>query len=128
MCRLEALCNKTWFPTRNNLNSAGEGPSKTCWITKHLTGHKTRVTANNNTKESSFPLKRQILKTAITVLTPREHCPYCEAHIAHLFKESRFYHGSLKVHYRVEEIPQLAQNISQIYPLTQIGWNTYHIF
>ena len=28
MCRLEALCNKTWLPTRNNLNSAGEGPQQ----------------------------------------------------------------------------------------------------
>jgi len=37
---------------------------------KHLTDHKTRVTAENNTKESSLPLKRQILKTAITVLNP----------------------------------------------------------
>jgi len=56
----------TPLPTRNNLNSAGEGPNQTCWNMKHLTDHKTHVTADNNTKESSLPLKRQILNTAIT--------------------------------------------------------------
>jgi hypothetical protein len=88
---------------------------------KHLTDHKTRVIADNNTKESSLPLKRQNPEDSNYSANPREHCPYCEAHIAHLFKESRVFHVSLKVHYRVEEIPQLAQNTRQIYPLMQNG-------
>jgi hypothetical protein len=88
---------------------------------KHLTDHKTRVTADNNTKESSLPPKTSNPKDSNYSANPREHCPYCEAHIFHLFKKCRVFHGSLKVYYRVGEIPQLAQNISQIYPLMQNG-------
>ena len=77
---------------------------------KHLTDHKTRVTAESNTKESSLPLKRQILKTAITVLTPGSvvltsfTCSRNLLSFTDLLKFTAVFAG----------IPQLAQNISQI--------------